>query len=168
MALGGAVPFAVDLAMVSPATTPGVSPLVRAAEIAIKTSCVGEALSISALSRSLAATEHPLVHAVIERLLSDEGAHAQLGKLFLTWAKDRLTAGDREHLAGVALAAIAVYQPMWRGRCGSCEAPASLGGTPPESHAAMLVEAVRVRVVRPLARLGIVVDRDGLEDVLAA
>jgi hypothetical protein len=168
MELGGAVPLAFDLALVSPATTPGASPLLRAAEIAIKTSCVGEALSISALSRSLATCDHPLVRAVLDRLLGDEGAHAQIGKLFLTWAADRFTSNDRDHLASVALGAIAVYQPMWRGRCTSCEAPAALGGMPAQSHADMLVEAVRLRVVRPLDRLGIAVDRDALEDVLAA
>jgi hypothetical protein len=168
MELGGAVPLHANFAMVSPAASAGVSPLVRAAEIAIKTSCVGEALSISALSRSHAVADHPLARAVLDRLLRDEGAHARIGTWFLEWADDRLTADDRRHLAIVALDAIKVYQPLWRGRCASCEAPAALGGMPVAIHAELMVDAVRTRVVRPLARLGIEVDRAELEEALAA
>src|SRR5688572_4443436 len=98
MELGGAVAFRADLAMVSPATTPGASPVIRAAELALKASCVGEALSISALSRSLATADHPLVRAVIDRLLRDEGPHARIGAWFLEWADDRLSDPDRRHL----------------------------------------------------------------------
>jgi hypothetical protein len=166
MELGGAVPYHADLALVSPLTTPGVSPVIRAAELAITTSCVGEALSVSALSRSLEVTDHPLVAAVLERLLKDEGPHARLGAWFLGWAADRLTAADRAHLATIALDAIAVYAPLWRGRCTTCEAPAALGGLPVASHAQVMVDAVRTRVARPLGRLGIAIDRERLDALL--
>jgi hypothetical protein len=155
MELGGAVPYHADLALVSPSTTPGVSPIVRAAEIAITTSCVGEALSVSALSRSRALTDDSLVGSVLDRLLSDEGPHARVGQWFLAWAADRLSGADRAHLAGIALDAVAVYQPLWRDRCESCATVGALGGMPVASHAATMIEAVRVRVARPLARLGI-------------
>jgi hypothetical protein len=167
MELGGAAEVRADVALVSPATTPGASPLVRAAELALKTSCVGEALSVSALSRSLASADHPLVRAVLDRLLRDEGAHARIGSWFFAWANDRLTDDDRRHLADVALAAIAVYQPLWRDRCEACEAPAALGGTPVQSHAALIVDAVRIRVATPLERLGIVIDRSRLDALLS-
>ena len=68
----------------------------------------------------------------------------------------------------VALEAIAVYQPLWRGRCASCEAPAALGGTPVQSHAELMVEAVRLRIAEPLDRFGIAIDRTKLEELLAA
>jgi hypothetical protein len=167
MELGGAVPFRTDLSMVSPSTTPGVSPILRAAEIAIKTSCVGEAMSVPALSRARTATAHPLVHAALDRLLGDEGPHARVGAHFLDWADDRLDDGDRAHLARVALDAIAVYRPMWAGRCSSCEAPAELGGTPVQSHADLLVEAVRTRVVRQLTRRKIALDPARLDEILS-
>jgi hypothetical protein len=61
-----------------------------------------------------------------------------------------------------------VYEPLWRGRCASCEAPAALGGMPVDAHAQLMVDAVRMRVARPLERMGIAVDRDELEAVLAA
>jgi hypothetical protein len=169
MELGGAVPYHADLALVSPLTTPGVSPVVRAAELAITTSCVGEALSVSALSKSLAATEHPLVAGVLDHLLADEGPHSRVGAWFLIWAADRLSAGDRAHLATIALDAIAVYAPLWSdARCGSCEAPGALGGLAVSSHARVMVEAVRMRVARPLARLGIDLDRERLDALLPA
>jgi hypothetical protein len=167
MELGGAVPLRTDLAMVSPATTPGVSPVVRAAEIAIKTSCVGEAMSVSALSRAADSTDHPLVRAALDRLLGDEGPHARIGTQFLDWADDRLTDGDRAHLAQVALDSIAVYRPLWVGRCSTCEAPADLGGMPVQSHADLLVEAIRTRVVRQLEHRRIMLDRDQLDAILS-
>jgi len=164
--LGGAVPLRHDFELIAPATSDA-TPVVRAAEIAIKTSCVGEALSISALSRSYELADHPLVTAVLERLLRDEGPHARLGTWFLEWADDRFTPADRCHLARVALDAIAVYQPLWRGRCVTCEAPAELGGMPVDAHARLMVDAVRQRVARPLARLGIELDGPALDDILA-
>ena len=166
MELGGAVPYHADLALVSPLTTAGASPVVRAAELAITTSCVGEALSVSALSRSIELTDHPLVASVLDRLLRDEGPHSRIGAWFLTWAGDRLTPADREHLAAIALEAIAVYSPLWRGRCEACEAPADLGGGPVKSHAQTMVDAVRTRVARPLTRLGITLPADRLDALL--
>jgi hypothetical protein len=77
--LGGAAPFAVDMEAVSPRTTPGARALVRAAEIAVTTSCVGEALSLPALRHGKATTAHPLARAVIASLLADEGPHARVG-----------------------------------------------------------------------------------------
>lgn len=169
MELGGAVPYEADLALVSPLTTPGVSPVVRAAELAITTSCVGEALSVSALSRSLAVTDHPLVAAVLDHLLADEGPHARVGAWFLTWAADRLSRADRAHLATITLDAIAVYAPLWaEDRCTACETAPDLGGMSVASHARVMVDAVRLRVARPLARLGIDVDRERLDALLPA
>ena len=167
MELGGAVAFRADFDLVSPATTDGATALLRAAELALKTSCVGEALSISALSRSLAGADHPLVHAVLDRLLRDEGHHARIGAWFFEWADDRLTDADRRHLAGIALDAIAVYRPLWHDRCAACEAPAALGGSAAASHAELMIDAVRTRVAAPLERLGIALDRHRLDELLA-
>jgi hypothetical protein len=169
MELGGAVPYHADLALVSPLTTPGATPILRAAELALTTSCVGEALSVSALSRSLAVCDQPLVGAVLERLLRDEGAHASVGAWFFEWAADRITPCDRSVLAELALDSIAVYRPLWRSdRCERCATPAALGGLPAASHAQVMLDAVRTRVVKPLARLGIVVDGERLDALLAA
>src|SRR5262245_6084337 len=78
MELGGAVPIEFDLDDIAPVTSPGARPLLRAAEIAITTSCVGESLSVPAIARSRTLAEEPLVRAVLDRLLDDEGPHARL------------------------------------------------------------------------------------------
>jgi hypothetical protein len=134
MDLGGAVPLEFDLANIAPRTTPGVRPLMRAAEIAITTACVSEALSLPAIVYSCAHATEPLVRAVIERLLADEGPHSRLGYWFLEWAE--LTDDERARLARIAVETIAVYQPV----IDAC----------PEMR-----DTVTRSIVTPLARYGI-------------
>jgi hypothetical protein len=167
MELGGPVRYEVGFALVSPCATPDVSPLLRAAELSIKTSCVGEALSVPALARSRANVDCPLIRAVLERLLRDEGPHARIGAWFLEWSADRLSPGDREHLAGVALDAIASYRPLWQQSCKTCELNPALGGAPVREHAELLTRTVRTRIAPQLAALGIVVGGERLEALLS-
>jgi hypothetical protein len=156
MELGGAIPLAFDLAHVAPKTTPGIRPLLRAAEIALTTSCVSEALSVPALARSRALATEPLVRAVLDRLLADEGPHARLGLWFFEWASDQLTDAERAHLAELALATIAVYAPLWQApACDACPLPDGLGGTD-DAGKQDLRAAVTRSIATPLARHGIV------------
>lgn len=159
MAFGGAVPYFADMSRLTPATTPGASPLLRAAEIAVKVSCVGEALSLPALSATLRDSIHPLVRAVLERLRHDEGPHAAVGHWFLEWALPSLSVNDRAHLGRVAGNAIAVYAPLWRGNddvttCG-CPGPGRLvvdDGGASVTYAAYMLKAIDDRIVQRLAR----------------
>lgn len=156
MELGGAVPLEFDLAAIAPVTTPGVRPVVRAAEIAVVTSCVSEALSVPAMTRSRALATEPLVRAVMDRLLADEGPHAKLGYWFLDWANERLTDDDRAQLARLAVDAVAVYAPLWQlPTCEACPLPRGLAG---HDAADDLRAAVTTTIARPLARYGIVLD----------
>ncbi len=158
MELGGAVPLEFDLAKIAPVTSDGLRPLMRAAEIAITTSCVSESLSVPAMARSRALAEEPLVRAVLDRLLADEGPHARLGFWFLEWAEDELTAAERAQLARLAEDTIAVYAPLWReDPCDTCPLPAGLGGHD-ETGKQALRTAVEQRIARPLARFGIELD----------
>jgi hypothetical protein len=75
--LGGAAPYHVDLARVSPLAT-GDPPIERAAELALLT-CVGEVLSVPSIAGALRATDQPLVRAVLARIVRDERPHARLG-----------------------------------------------------------------------------------------
>jgi hypothetical protein len=160
--LGGAVPLRFDLEKVSPVTTPGARALMRAAEVAVTTSCVSEALSVPAMARSRALATHPLVAAVLERLLADEGPHARLGFWFLDWAAGSLTGEERARLADLALTTIAVYAPLWsREACDACPAPAGLAGHDAQGREA-LRKAVTTRIAKPLAERGIVLDADRL------
>lgn len=159
MELGGAAPLEFDLARIAPLASPGARPLLAAAEIAITTSCVSEALSVPAMARSRALAEEPLVRAVLDRLLEDEGPHARLGDWFLEWAAERLTDAERAQLARLAEETIEVYAPLWREPpgCETCPLPRGLAGHDDEGRRA-LREAVRTRIAAPLARHGIVLD----------
>jgi hypothetical protein len=133
--------------------------LMRAAELAITTSCVGEALSVPALRQSCESSNIPLLHAVLDRLVRDEGPHAQLGMQFLTWAGARFTRGDRERLAEIALDAVAVYAPLWQQP--SAGAP-ELGVTEPSAYRTLMTTAVREKIDARLCMHGIVMDRTAL------
>lgn len=156
--LGGAVPLRFDLAMISPLTTAGARPLMRAAELAVATSCVSESLSVPAMARSRAMSTAPLVRAVLDRLVADEGPHARLGFWFLDWAADALTDEERAKLAELALATIEVYAPLWKDpACAACPVPLGLGGHDERGRRALRT-AVNATIARPLAEYGIVLD----------
>jgi hypothetical protein len=139
--LGGAAPYHVDLEKVSPYVDPALPAIERAAELALTTSCVGEALSVPSLAGSLRSAHHPLIRAVLARIVRDEGPHARLGWIVLDWAGDRI---DRARLAAVARDRLAAYAPLWA--CDDC----------PETR--ILARAAAEDVVRPLAARGICVD----------
>jgi hypothetical protein len=158
MELGGAVPLEFDLDRIAPVTSAGARPVMRAAEIAITTSCVSEALSVPAMARSRALADEPLVKAVLDRLLADEGPHARCGFWFLDWAAEELTADERAQLARLAEDTIEVYAPLWReDPCDACPLPAGLGGHDAAGKRALRA-AVDTSIARPLARYGIVLD----------
>jgi len=156
MELGGAVPIEFDIANIAPIA--GGRPLLAAAEIAVVTSCVGESLSVPAMARSRILAKEPLVHAVLERLLADEGPHSRIGFWFLDWAADRLDDAERAHLAKAAEDAIEAYAPLWQDApCATCPTPEGLAGHD-EIGKQALRTAVDQSIARPLSRYGIVLD----------
>jgi len=164
--MGGAVPLRFDLEKISPLTSPGVRALMRAAELAVTTSCVSETLSVPAMARSRAMASAPLVRAVLDRLLADEGPHARLGYWFLEWAADRLTDAERARLAELAVETIEVYAPIWaEPECSSCAAPVGLGGHDERGRDALRT-AVTTSIAVPLARHGIVLDAERVTSTL--
>lgn len=169
MELGGAVPLDFELDRIAPITTAGCSPLMRAAEIAVTTSCVSESLSVPAMARSRALAEEPLVRAVLDRLLADEGPHARCGFFFLEWATGEVgfTDAERAHLARLAEDTIEVYAPLWKDAdCETCPLPRGLGGHDDAGKRA-LRDAVEVAIARPLARHGIVLDPERVAHLVA-
>lgn len=162
--LGGAVPYAMDLDRITQLLDPDASPIMRAAELAITTSCVGESLSVPALRESRTLVGGGLLHAVLDRLVRDEGPHAQLGPQFLSWAGDQLTDEDRARLADIALESVAVYAPLWR----SSDRPGApaLGSTPDDAYKNLMTSAVRDKIDTRLVRHGIVMDRARLSALL--
>jgi hypothetical protein len=140
MTLGGATPYLADLTKIAPLARAD-SPRLRAAELAIKISCVGEALSLPALTAAHRGSSHPLARGVLDRLRHDEGPHAAIGYWFLAWADPWLTAGQREYLGGIARDTITVYEPLWLERG--------------EEYRAYMENAVDERILARLAKVGI-------------
>jgi hypothetical protein len=145
--------------------TESADPIERAAEIAVRVSCVGETLSAPLLAAAAREATHPLTVAVLHRLAADEAPHAAAGFIVLSWAAPRLDAGARKRLARIAEHEVAALFDDWRGtNVGSCacdEAERDFGvvGFPRRStFLAQARRALRRRVARPLARFGIDLD----------
>lgn len=153
MSLGGAVALDVDLErLVRPPIAGDL--LLRAAELVVRTSCVGEALTVPILKASRARSGSPLIKAVIARIVRDESSHAQIGPWFLDWADGRLSTEGRAHLGRVAGAAVRAFAPIFEG---SCREGADFGVLDCPTYDATFVAALRRRVVAPLRERGIVV-----------
>ena len=150
-ALGGAVALDVDLAKLARPAGAG-SPLLRAAELVVRSCCVGEALTVPILKRAREDAGSPVIEAVLSRVLVDESAHAELGWWFLDWADPHLDATDRARLGAVARDALESFAPLF---VASCVEPSSLGVLACSSFDALFDQAVEQRVVLPLAARGI-------------
>lgn len=154
MTFGGAVELDVDLTkLVRPPRS--VRPLLRAAELIVRTSCVGETLTLPILKTAKQRSRSPLIVQVIERIARDESAHAELGWWFLDWAEPDLTDEDRSHLAAVAKHAIEAFAPVFSG---SCTPGSELGVLDCETYDAAFLDALERRVVAQLHEREIPVD----------
>jgi hypothetical protein len=149
--LGGAVELEVDLTrLVRPAVAR--DPLLAAAEIIVRTSCVGEALTVPILKLSRRLAGSALVDAAIATVVADESHHAQLGWWFLDWAADRLDHNARAHLGRVAGGAIRAFAPMLRDKPCTTSHLGTLGCA---DYDPAFTTAVDRAVARPLAARGI-------------
>lgn len=161
MRFGGAVPLEVDLQkLVRPPRSD--APVMRAAELLVRTSCVGEALTLPVLKASARVSSSPLVSGALRLIAADESAHAELGPWYLDWAADRLSDADRASLGAIAGAAIRAYVPLFDAVC--VKDADALGVPACSAFDAAFLSALDKRVVAPLAARGIVVPED---DVLA-
>lgn len=153
--LGGAAPLPCDFAKVAPGTDPALPAIERAAEVALLTSCIGEALSVPTITGSRAAAKNPLSRAVLSRLLRDEPAHAKIGGLVLDWAGDRV---DKTRLGAVGTRRLAAYARLWDPNDeGPTPLGAIVGWMPGEALARALRHTVTHDIVEPLARRGIAI-----------
>ncbi len=153
MALGGAVPLRVDFTRLSRPPS-GEAPLRRAAELVVRTSCVGEALTLPVLKTTAAVAVSPLIRTVVTTIATDESAHAELGAWFLDWADGELTDADRAHLGEVASEAVASFAPLFGGGCDP-HASAGLGVVGCDAYDVAFAKALESRVVAPLGLRGI-------------
>jgi hypothetical protein len=121
--------------------------LLRAAELVVRTSCVGEALTIPILKLARSLAGSPLVAAALQQIIEDESSHAQLGWWFLDWAAPRLDDRARQHLGEIAAAAIRSFAPLLGGGCQH----SGLGAVACERYGPAFADAV-ARVARAEAR----------------
>lgn len=164
MAFGGAVALDVDLGkLVRPPVA--AEPLLRAAELVVRASCVGEALTVPVLKAAKGRARSPLVRAVIARIARDESAHAQLGAWFLDWAASRLSDADRAHLGRIAGGAVRAFAPLF---AEPCSASPDLGVLDCPTFDPVFAGALSRSVVRPLAARGIEIPAEDLAAVAAA
>ncbi|MBK8257988.1 MAG: hypothetical protein IPK82_35650 [Polyangiaceae bacterium] len=160
-AFGGAVALDVDMTRL---VRPPVSerPLMRAAELIVRTSCVGEALTVPVLKAAQKASRSSLIGAVTGQIVKDESAHAQIGAWFLDWADSQLSDADRVHLGNVAGRALVAFAPMLRGECTQSS---DLGILDCASFDPLFARAVRKRVAAPLALRGIEIPQTDLQAI---
>jgi hypothetical protein len=152
---GPAVALEVDLTrLVRPATPEAAGdPLLRAAELVVRTACVGEALTVPMLKLARDTAGSPLIEAALAAIVSDEAGHAQLGWWFLDWAAPQLDDAARAVLGRAAGGAIRSFAPLLGGSCRR----STLGAVACDRYDATLVGALPRAVVRPLALRGIAI-----------
>ena len=161
MALGGAVPLEVDLTrLVRPPTASG--SLARVAELVVRTSCVGESLTVAVLQASRERAGASVVGEVIARIARDEAEHAELGWTFLDWASDRLSEDERAALGRAAGEAVASFAPLFARGCAD---DPSLGVMSCDAFDAAFAQALARRVDEPLRARGVLIPRHVLDSV---
>jgi hypothetical protein len=159
MSLGGAAPLDVNYEKLArPPGGDGV--LLRAAELVVRSCCVGESLTVPMLKQSRRAAGSRTIEAVISRILRDEAQHAELGWWFLDWAE--LEDRDRSHLGAVAGATIRSFAVLFGRECNGSE---GLGALPCARFDGAFLDAVTHDVVEPLAERGIVVPAEDVADL---
>ncbi|HEY2030740.1 MAG TPA: hypothetical protein VGH20_16195 [Myxococcales bacterium] len=125
--------------------------------------CVSESWSHAILTAVWTAEKHPLLREVRGRIAKDEAAHAQFGWIYLDWLLPDLTPEHREWLGRSVAPAVRVIEQ-------GIDATSALGdehfhplcpsgGLGKEGCVSMAREALKVRVLEPLAERGIVVPR---------
>jgi hypothetical protein len=150
-ALGGGVMLEVDLTrLVRPSIAE--DPRMRAAELLVRTSCVGEALTVPLLKLARELSGSTVVAAAIRRIVQDEALHAQIGGWFLDWADTWLDDAGRSHLGEVAGVAVRAFAPLL-GNAG-CSA-SGMGVLACDRYDPLFIETVERRVAMPLAARGI-------------
>jgi hypothetical protein len=158
MRLGGGIGLLHDPRHLLVDPDPELSALLQAAELVVRNFCVGEALSIPVLRGSWHAARHPLVRAVLGRIVKDEAAHGQLGWLFLDWAEPFLDDGDRAHLARVARQTIDATIERWKSIVPRADASMdthALGWMESTSYLELARRSLRTHVLEPLRARGI-------------
>jgi hypothetical protein len=175
MQLGGAAPRPFEPARLSLPVTPGLTPLQRASELALRVGCIAEVFAGGTAAPMMRETTHPLVRAVYESILRDEARHQRFGSLYFEWAGERLDDAERARLGFVAVDALGVYAPLWRhpGIDGAAtqgwrnEDIHELGWIEPDRYTALARSVAEHEILPLLRRLGVVLPEEQVAALLA-
>ncbi len=168
MQLGGAAPRTFEPTELAPRTAPGLTPLERANELALRVGCIAEPFASATAVPMMRETTHPLVRKVYETILRDEARHGRFGRLYFDWANDKLNASEKERLGHVAASALSSYASLWQRV--ETASTRELGWTPADAHELGWIEpsryaplarsAVRDEILPHLAAMGFPVSED--------
>jgi hypothetical protein len=157
--LGGGVPLAYDPTALIEDPGAGCDPLLRASHLVVAYFCVGEALSIPLLHGTWQAAKHPLVIAVLRRIVLDEADHGTFGWAFLDWANGHLDDEDRAALGVTADRFIAGVRTTWADlksrNSGTTDQAHALGWLGCDDYLALAHRSLARQVIAPLTARGI-------------
>ncbi len=135
------------------------TPLMRAAECAVRFFCVGEAISIPLLRATWHVSTHPLPKAVMGQIVKDEAAHGIFGFTFLDWALPRLSTEDLARLGASADLAIRFLYRQWCHTKQQRRAPKHhgdiLGWMKTDAYLTLAEQAMQQHVIAPLEARGV-------------
>ncbi len=158
MCLGGGAPLEVETRLPE---LPG-SARMRLAALAVHTCLVGEAFSVPLLAATAAGSAHPLVHAVLTRIVRDEAPHARVGEWILDWLEP-FTDAEKQVLGATAARALSDalrgldrLPPDPTGP--RAQAVSELGWLPATSWREVALRCVEGRIRPALARRGFSLD----------
>jgi hypothetical protein len=144
-------------------------PLLRAAELATRFFCVGEAVSIPLLRALWKTAKHPLPRAVLGRIVKDEAAHGAFGFAVLDWVLQHLDDEGRSHLGSQADIVIRALRRQWHMQ----QSLAPLGEPDPfaltwmrtPAYLELANRSMRSNVIEPLELRGIPISAQSPDDI---
>jgi hypothetical protein len=169
--LGGAADVETTTLETTVTTTAGLSPKQRCHELVVRLCCVGETMSKGFLACMRQRVTHPLMRAVLSRLLRDEALHSGFGWLYLDWCveEELLEPAELARLATVAREALRPYVAAFSSASGARAASSALAGQRPHDILMMLAdEEERGLLARETKQIQDGLSRRGLTAGLAA
>jgi hypothetical protein len=170
MELGGAAPVQVDMANFAFRPDPALPAELRLHDVMVRVCCIGEAFAAGMGMPTLKLTQHPLIRAVNETIMRDEGRHQRLGALYLEWAADDWDDATRAHLSRATLASLTDLSAFWKGEPGDVANGVTSRGFRVEhlhelgwlesARAMPLAREVAERLLEPLAAHGVGLSQD--------
>ena len=156
MALGGGAALPYDGRSLIADPPDDLPPLARAVDLAIRVHCIDESFTLPLAREMVRHQPHPVMRAVLRRIVKDEAAHARLGWIILDWADELLDERTRKRLRTRTRAAVAERRTLANGAPPD-DGGVSLGWLPTAIYRRLAPPAFEERVCAPLRERGLIV-----------